>query len=607
MCPPDRAGLHTMFTLVEPPQRQAMTSEDAGEPEQKSRLDERRASGSGLRWHALALLALLLALIPVIDNGSYALPDEALYAAQAQNLSDGSWASVRPALDIDKDGRWTPLIGSTTFDDKIIPYGRRPLYPMAITPFWKVGGTAGALLLSVFGTWVAAVCTAAGARRLDRRATLPTLWLVGIGSPLLFDAYLIMGHSLAAGLSAVLSLSVLGWIQRAAGRGHRSLWWTPSAGASAFALTLVRTEGTIVVVALAAGLVIATTTWKQWKPTVNRPNLGFALLVTAAGAAAFRLNNMWARSILPAGSPDPTVFDRQPDILKAAWYDLLRPWYPDNTTASATMTLVLVGAVVGPLVFRFVPRLKLLGLGLICLAAVAAVLRATEYPDLISGLFPTVPWIIIGLIMLSRTDLAHPGSRMLATAVPIGLAAIVATSYGIGGAAQWGGRFFHVLIPLAAPIAVLGLLTLRSRVGRVEARVATGAIIVMTAALAVAGIRTNILFRNTNGRYGELLRTAAAEHHARLVVFVRKSGDGVPRFFWQLDPDHLDVLAAHNPLEVQPLLGAVPADEHTVIVSTDVPTSIIAVALKRSGSGWEITDTAATPDGSLEALVVERL
>src|SRR5690606_38951901 len=138
-------------------------------------------------------------LLPLFDDGLVPMPDEGLYSAQAAYLSEGSWEGDRPAVDVDPHGELVPLFIDAVVGDRHIPYYRHPLYPAVLAGFYRVAGTTGLVLASVIGTWLAAVSAARLARRLDPRLTLPTLWLCGAGSPLLYYAYAVIGHAPAAG------------------------------------------------------------------------------------------------------------------------------------------------------------------------------------------------------------------------------------------------------------------------------------------------------------------------------------------------------------------------------------------------------------------------
>lgn len=345
-------------------------------------LDDRSRSSSGrIVAHGLILLLILLSLVPLVDNGYLAIPDEGLYTAQADNIARGAWAQERPTADIDRHGDWFVVTGSTIVGDKAIPYARRPLYPTMLAPFFGRFGVGGSLVLSALGTWIATCATAGVAAALDRRAVLPTLWLVGLGSPLLFDTYLSVGHSWGA---AFLALCVLGasWVLLLQEGNLRQATWCGVTVVSAALATLVRSEGVIAVVALGASLIAVGTLGKpdrRHPPESAKPE---SCPLGTSGIAAYLLNDLWSKAITAGIKGDSTVADRMPDFLGATWTGVLRPWYPNDTAANVPMALVLLGSLAMPLILRWLPRFRLLAFGLLCVAAIAAAFWSNLQPRL---------------------------------------------------------------------------------------------------------------------------------------------------------------------------------------------------------------------------------
>lgn len=558
-------------------------------------------------WHVLGLLIVLIALIPIVDNGSFAIPDEGVYSAQAENLSNGSWAAERPASDIDTEGNWAVLSDSSFRGSEGIPYARRPLYPLALTTFWKVGGIVGGIVLSVFGTWAAAALSGLIASRFDRRAAAPTLWLAGIGSPLLFDAYLLVGHSIAAAFAAALSLAVVRALEGMSDRpaeDRRVPWrWITLAIVAVVPLTLLRTEGIIFVGGLGAALGLAAIRLSERRIDVRR--LAFAFALVAFGAATYLLNNTWGRAITSGADGDVTFVDRHSNALDAVWYSVLRPWFPDNTTASAAMVLVVVGSVAGPITIRFAPRFRVLGVGFLVLAGGAAVIRGFESTDLVSGLVPAIPWIVIGLCMLGRSDLRTAGSRTLLTAACLAFVVVTFTSYGDGGAAEWGGRFYHLLLPALAPVAALGLLRLTQTLTRAELLIAFASIALLTTALSVASIRASTELRRITGEVETYLNEISASHDG-LMVFAPLTPSGASRLLWRVGSPTRPMLTAPELRALPLLLDEVPSRHEAVtVVSTTRSAMLVDVVIRNAKNGpWTVT--SFIDDGPLGVFELER-
>ncbi len=554
----------------------------------------RSRSGSGrLAAHALVLLLILLSLVPLIDNGYLAIPDEGVYTAQAYNLSRGAWAKDRPTAELDRHGDWFIVSGSILDGDRAIPYARRPLYPTMLEPFFGSMGVGGGLTLSVLGTWIAA-CAAAGiAAGLDRRAMLPTLWLVGLGTPLLFDAFLIVGHSWGAAFVALCALATSRVLTSQEGNLRQAVWCGFAVLSAALA-TLARSEGVIAVVALSASLIaVGSVGFRQATPARIR-QVGMGLLLATAGVAAYVSNDAWSKAIAANITGDPTVSDRMPDFLGALWTGIVRPWYPNNTAANAPMTLVLLAAVATPLILRFLPRFRLLGIGLLGMAALAATFRAATGPDLISGFLPATPWLVIGGLSIQRKDLASPFASALALASAIAAVGILATSYGVGGAAEWGGRFFHVLIPFLAPLGVLGLFRVRSPLTRREWLTTAAFIGVLTAALSTMALRANSMMRDDTGQMAELIQEARSGLETIPLVFSTVRADGSTRMFWQLSSRDKPLLSTEGVINLPLFLDTLPSDASQIQVLTDIPTkkSLEPIVSNTVRSAWDITERA---------------
>lgn len=569
----------------------------------------RRPSLGWFAVHAVALLVALCALIPLVDNDEFAIPDEGLYAAQADNLAHGSWAQPRPTAAIDEEGNWFVLSGSIIVGDNAIPYARRPLYPFVLTPFWSIGGVAGSMVLSVLGTWIAACASSAIGCTFNRRTALPSLWLVGLGTPLLFDAYLAVGHSIGAAFAALAALGVLRCQQSRAPFSTQWFGWLALGGIGAAAAVMFRSEGVIYVVALGS-MALLVAALRRRRPTPQRSAdavAGIGLVVIAT--AAYAMNYMWSSSIAQGAPGDSTISARQPDFLNAAWTGLARPWYPDNTAASAAMTLVLLTAVAAPLVYRFLPRFKVLATGLIVLGAISAAWNTVSSPRLISGLLPTVPWIVIGLLSIRRRDVARVGPVVILLSTGVFVLGVLATSYGFGGAAEWGGRFFHLAIPAIGPVAVLGLIALRAPLPHTIGRIALAAIVVTTASLSLSALRANQQLRTETRQLVDVAAQAAtgvAESGAR--VLATTSADGTPRLLWRERSERSPLLTADGLINLAGLLNGLPPEITRVDVLTNSADSSRLDPLLQHAprKKWSVSDHRLEPDAGLAVFTLER-
>jgi len=533
--------------------------------------------------HAAALAALLLVLVPLFDDGWVASPDEGVYSAQAANLADGSWASPRPARDVDVDGEFDGLTGAFVRDGEHVPYSRHPAYPLVLAPFYALAGTTGLVLVSALGTWVAAVAAAVIARRFSERFALPTLWLVGIGSPLLFDAYVVIGHALAAALCGTLFVLLAKALE-----GPR--WrWTVAVLPCAVLLSLMRSEGAVVVVATGAALAATAIRFRPHdRARIAVAPLGQVALgvgVAAAGALAFLADDRWSDLITGTTGTGSGSVDRDSNLLAAAWSDLLQPWHGSALTASSSAAIAVLAPTLGALALRLQPKRTLLPLALVGMGAIAAVVRLVESPVLISGLAAAFPALVVGLLLLPGDVLAEPIGRVAALAAALSGVAILATSYGEGGTTQWGGRFFHVLLPIVVPLAVVGLDAGRRRLRRPEVAVAAAAVLVLTAAFSALSLRANSAYRGLSrrtvvGTMDEARSRPSTEAGGSLVVVSPLNASGAGRAFWKQVTDGHPILSSEGLGTLHGILeDAEAAGRREVLVVTDREPEMISFLL----------------------------
>ena len=557
------------------------------------------------------LLVALLSMIALIDNGSFANPDEGLYTAQADTLAHGSWQRPRPALDVDSNGDWSALASDSRTATDEIPYSRRPLYPILLTPFWTLGGTAGSMALSVLGASVAALCAGFIGRQLDHRLGAPALWLVGLTTPLIYYTYLAVGHAIACAFSAALALAVtkaVSELERKTPSRRRTWAAAAMSCAATVPLVLLRSEGVILVIAVAGATAIVGMDVRAPLSLRSQSYLGVGGLIAAVGVAAYFLNDLWARGVTAGGGGDGdvTAISRAPDPLHLLWASVLRPWYPDNSFASASMVLVIVGSVTAPLLLRWVPRMRLLALALLVMAATASLIRLLERPSLISGFFATAPWLVAGLLSLSRADLQDRCVRVLLAASVITFVGVLLTSYGEGGGDEWGGRFFLVTIPLMAPVAALGLLHLIARLPKGDSIVVIACTAIVALSLSVAALRENATARAQARTLTEFIVDSSKATDADLVVFSPMRGGGASRKFWRIGSG-LDLVAANGIGTLPILLGDVPPNRERVLVVTDAPHPVIAsFASKTKGANWTLTGDFDGPGDLLDVFELER-
>lgn len=564
--------------------------------------------------HSLALACLMIVLIPVVSNGYPSSVDEAVYASQAANLTDGAWASDRVLPDLDDHGRHDLLMDSYVSGNKMIPYYRQPLYPLILVPAYAAGGFNALLTVSAAGTFAAAVTAACIARRLRTGLGIVTLWFTALGTPLLYGAFIAIGHSIAAGLAGLTALAIINCCDFGSDDDGRPTFvifiWAFVALMSAALLTLVRSEGVLVGVTLGAFCAISAIHGRDAAERWRRVALG--LMVTGIGVSAYFLNGAWVGSITSGTASTSGSIRRQTDPLQQAWVSLLRPWAHANTEASTTATLVILCVVLAALVWRFAPRRSLLALALLMLAAATSIGRLLEAPALISGLLAATPVLAFGLVLVGRRELKTDIGLLLLGSAGTTAAAILWLAYGVGGATEWGGRFFYVLIPLTTPLALTAMARAFASAGRSQRVIAVSALAIMTASLSVVALRNLHATRDMNRSIvsGTVEVASTLPDGTPILVGMLKP-TGISRIFWREARSGLPVLNGGNLASTVSLLPQLHEAGHdTVIAITEVDpaslNSILSTVQDQDHvvSRWSIAGIRGLEDSPMAAIIL---
>lgn len=486
--------------------------------------------------HALLLGMALGLIMPLVDNGTPAAVDEGVYATQAANLAEGSWAAPRPLPHLDNDGSHGALIDSEIVGDEWVPYSRQPLYPILLAPWYKIAGYRGMLVLSVIGTWVASLASAGLARLLDRRLAIAALWVTGVATPLLFDSYVVLGHSVAAAAAGLVAYSLLrAWGFGADGSiSAPDFRWMLGCVPSAIVLVLVRSEGAVFVGSAAVAGTLLSLSGLPNSIRIDWRRMATAVLVGTIGSIAYFGNGLWSSAIVGHHIGTSGSVARETDPLAQTWVSILRPWGIDNRYASAAMVLMVVGVIAAPLLLRMMPGRPILAVGFVCLAAIGSLAHHLERQELVSGLIATIPIVVMGLLLLRRVDLARTPIAFLLGTSALSTAIIIWTSYGVGGTAEWGGRFYHVLLPSLVAVSLpglhWGLTTLPTRLRWI----AVASTLVTAVSISTAALRTLSEYKVFNRSEVD----AVVEYHEDLgrgdpIIFATVQQSGLTRLFWR--------------------------------------------------------------------------
>jgi hypothetical protein len=460
-----------------------------------------------LSWHCAVLAVILVVHHLLIGPGQLTQADEGAALAQAHVLADGhGWSIAHPLPEADPSGTAFPIERSDRIGDSFeyVPYAKHPVYPVLLAAALRVTGDSGPIALSIIGTVLAALAAALIARRISPSLDVATFWCTAVASPLLFYSDLVIAHTLGAAGSA---FAVLGLT--APGRARHVM--VLASGLSLMLACLLRNEAVLIGAALVVALVIDA--WRaraSWLPPA-------VALTSTVGAYVL---DSWLRSrvLAPAGLSVATIDDRVGFVegrIEAFRGTVLSPAdeLPIGTLLGALVVVALVAAAWA--VQR--RRDDSLARGLLGLGVLAAVLRLWRNPTgYVPGLLPAAPVLFAGIVLFRRRWLPDNGRRtadLLVVTSVLFVLAVSATQYSYGFG-PWGGRYFAIGIPLVTPLASAGLLRARDLVDRSTARVALGAIVVVTVALAGVGVTAS----RTTHRLKSELDQAVSERPDTIVV-----------------------------------------------------------------------------------------
>lgn len=447
--------------------------------------------------HVAALLVALTLGAAASRPGIAYTSDEGAGVLQARLLADtGSWRYEYPLRAIDPEDLARPFIRGTTGTDGLAPYAKHPVYPMALWGAERTVGAAGGLALSVVGTAAAALGAALLSRRFGERLEVVTLWVVGVGSPLLFDAWLVLAHTLAAATTVWAVVLAVGLVrpERDPARWERV---AATGGVAALVLLggLLRTEALLLGPALAVALLGAASIAARrdtarggagaWAVRAGLP-AGAALL---GAAGAWGIDRMAERSIVGTPVPQPGLVASRPSSwlagrlegLVATWFD---PSY-HGARSDGLLVLGLVALVVGAVLWR--RRRVAPGAAALAVGAGLYVAAAMTAPSgAVPGLVMAFPLLAVGAVLADRDVVATTSRQVVVATALLCALAVLATQYSFGGGVEWGGRFFAFLVPLAAPVAVASVARVVADLGwrSPPVRVGVGALGVVALALA---------------------------------------------------------------------------------------------------------------------------
>lgn len=520
-----------------------------------------------LLGHAAALWLVLLAAMPLVGIDRAPLnPDGGALTLLAELVDErGAWSTPYPLSDVDPDGEFVPLGRGRYADGEMVPYASRPAYVALHSVLVGIGGIWLAIGVAGLGIAVTSLFTGLTARLVDSRAALPALWLCGIGTPLLFHAYVLQGHPY--GVAAVAAAVYLGSRSWMAG-WHAKLGPAAAVGTLIAIGCLIRRE----TVFLAAGIAL----WSLWRAMRHHDRSDLALGVGAGlgavlGTGIERLLMSWAYGTLEAPNA-PVLGGDGPSLLVgrvlATRHSLLLPSFDDtailNLTALAGLVLVLVGAAL--LRGRQHPWTLVVGLALASGSAALRLAIDTEVVAMIPGLLLAAPVLVAGLFLVPPSAGEHRAVPFLAISSTVIAFSVLATQYESGW--NWGGRFFSTLLPLVAVLSALGWTDALARLSSARARLVGAAACGSVLVIAAVGVGVQ---RDARSSAESLIEAVTSEVDGDTVIATSQAW--LPRFdTGQLDD--VDYAWARAPIERLPeLLGRLDrrsgTDRVLVVISPD--------------------------------------
>ncbi len=415
-------------------------------------------------WHGPALALILLAIFPLVAVESVWSADIGARLYQAKTLLEtGSWIATHPLPRVDPDGLYFPLhlADGTDAPFGYVPYPKHPLlvwltaaqYQLAVRlpgdPDTNI--VAAVVGLHTLSTFAAAVGTARLVARSRPRLAVPAMWFTGLISPLFVDGFVGHAHSPAAALFVWAVVLLLEYTEPLPPRTTSDVSRLVGAGVLIALACGLRTEATLLGVAVAAGLVVA----GRNRPSRNRWVVA-AIVVAMTTVSSTVADHFTVPSTTgpanPAhgGEPWGGLIGRVEGVQRT----LLSPGgsTADLLILAAAVLVLIAGYVVGRGRTNAHPEI------LLTAATVAAVVRVLQGDTvLIFGLVLACPLLVVGLMRVGRPAWATAEHRFHVTTVVLFAAAVAATQYRYGGGAEWGGRYFAVGLPFAIALAIPGL------------------------------------------------------------------------------------------------------------------------------------------------------
>lgn len=549
----------------------------------------------GLGFHVLGLALVLLALLPVVGTDGVISADEGAMLAELEVLErTGDWTLPNSEPVADPQMRALPLeLSERSGEGRWAPFAKHPAHIALLRPVYALGGYPAVLVLSLASVVAASTAAALLADRIRAGTGPAALWLTGLGSPLLFDGFQVVGHAVGAALAGSAALVAL---RAAHGVERRSRAVALVATAVLVALLgLVRSEGVLLGLALGAALVV-------WGCANRTPRAVVAGVASGLAAGAVRVLEP---SLMEAVLGGESLGAVGAGSVSGGGSFLSDRWEGFRTTVldagygvedgEAFLLVAAVCALAGAGIWRWRRDEKLLRL-LAVAAALLAVARLLTTEFLVPGLVPAMPVLAVGLLGLDLRLARDRHAGPLAMTAALFALAVFATQYATGGTGEWGGRYLAIGMPVAVPVAVGGLCQLSAGLSPSGRRTAIAALSVVTATLAAGAVRAA---HDARASAREVADAVVATVEGTGVDAVVTDRGAVSRAAWE---DVLDRRWLTTPsAEVASLADRLAAEGTTrIAVVTREPDPLVEAMAAR----WRVAQTTELP-GRLTAVAFE--
>lgn len=439
-----------------------------------------RLSGAPLWLQGMLLAVVLLAILPFTSSDEIWSSDEGAIRLQAEILAeDGVWTLERPFAEIDPEQMSLPIAAATSTHDAYAPYARHPAVPLLFAGVVALVGQAWAVVLSILAATLAAVFTALIAVPFGRKASVLSLWAVGLASPLLAYSFMVLGHTIGAAIAALLILCVMRFL-----RDRRV--YAIGILVCGFTGPLIRTEAALLGFAV-AGIIFVMSMERRHRAGVG---VGFGLaLATAVG---YWVNAAWEQAV--AGSD--RIDWMTAGAMSTNWTQMLSGLATSVFSAGGrplgSIALMLLFASVGALGLAVrsssgTGAFVVPAGGLVIVAGVCVGLVDTGY---VPGLLFAFPLGVFGIVCLRSSEIGEQPGIFLGAIVLTFAALVIVTQEPSGGGAQWGGRYFILSIPALVPLTTAAAVRSVGTLDRPARVIAVVALLAATFATGLSAAQT---------------------------------------------------------------------------------------------------------------------